>query len=114
MCCAARRRCLSSGSGGSSGLHRTRALSYWGGLSTRSLAALTTVTTPEEGFTLGGRYADPGGQGGMWMSWQSGSNGAYKSLVTYDPASDTGFAAMTAADDTATLDSACEAWLEAR
>ena len=86
---------------------------HWGGLSAGSLAALTTVTTPEEGYTLGGRYADPVGQGGKWISWQSGSNGAYKSLVTYDPASDTGFAAMTAADDTATLDTAREAWLEA-
>ncbi|ANU06983.1 serine hydrolase domain-containing protein [Paraurantiacibacter namhicola] len=85
-----------------------------GGLGAASLQALTTVTTPDEGYTLGGRYADPDGDGKAWVSWQSGSNGAYKSLVVYDPASDTGFAAMTASDDEGVIHAARADWLNAR
>lgn len=81
---------------------------HHGGLSASSLLALQAVATPEEAYALGGRFQTVAGQ---WLSWQSGSNGAYKSLVTYDPSSDTGFAAMTATGDSAALDAARSAWL---
>ncbi|KPM24550.1 hypothetical protein AAJ72_01985 [Citromicrobium sp. RCC1885] len=86
---------------------------HMGGVSAASLAELTTVHTPEEGYTLGGRfmYRDDSA-GGQPLSWQSGSNGAYKSLVTYDPASDTGFAAMTASGDNTEIEAARDAWMD--
>jgi len=83
-----------------------------GGLSAKSLKALTTITTPEEGYTLGGRYrSDVSAQ---MLSWQSGSNGAYKSLASYDPEEDTGFAAMTACGSSEAISAARESWMEAR
>ena len=81
-----------------------------GGVGEASLAELTRVHTPDEGYTLGGRFMR--NDDGQPLSWQSGSNGAYKSLVTYDPASDTGFAAMTASGDSAEIEAARDAWME--
>ena len=80
-----------------------------GGLSDASLSLLTKVTTAEQSYTLGGRFRTT--SAGRLLSWQAGSNGSYKSLVVYDPATDTGFAAMTASGDPATLDAARDAWL---
>ncbi len=80
-----------------------------GGLSAASLKALTSVTTPEEDYTLGGRFTIIKDRG--QISWQTGSNGAYKSLVAYDPATDTGFAAMTASGSNAEIQSARGRWL---
>ncbi|MXP11143.1 hypothetical protein [Pseudoblastomonas halimionae] len=86
---------------------------HMGGLSTKSLAELTTVHTPDEGYTLGGRFMwendDPANR---MLSWQSGSNGPYKSLVTYDPSSDTGFAAMTTTGDSAEIEDARARWMK--
>lgn len=70
-----------------------------GGLSQNSLAELTTIATPEESYSLGARFIPRGDGDARLMSWQTGSNGAYKSLVVYDPVSDIGFAAMTASGD---------------
>ncbi|MDE1467354.1 serine hydrolase domain-containing protein [Aurantiacibacter sp. D1-12] len=85
---------------------------HMGGLSETSLAELMTVHTVEEDYALGGRFIRWDGAGETrLMSWQSGSNGAYKSLAVYDPLSDTGFAAMTAQDDWEEIESAREEWL---
>ena len=62
-------------------------------------SSLTEVATPEEGYALGGRFILHSEADDRLISWQTGSNGAYKSLVTYDPVSDVGFAAMTASGD---------------
>ncbi|MBD2842961.1 serine hydrolase domain-containing protein [Erythrobacter rubeus] len=83
-----------------------------GGLSAGSLDRLMTITTPEEGYTLGGRFLET--SNGQLLSWQSGSNGAYKSVVTYDPASDTGFAAMTASGSNEGIQAARSDWMERR
>lgn len=82
---------------------------HHGGLSAASVRALMTITTPEEGYTLGGRYQLAGEQN--LISWQTGSNGAYKSLVVYDPTSDTGFAAITASGSNKAIQSARAEWL---
>ncbi len=86
---------------------------HMGGLSTASLAELTTVHTPEEDYTLGGRFVrTANGSTEQLLSWQSGSNGAYKSLVTYDSSNDTGFAAMTASGDSAEIEAARAEWMK--
>ena len=86
---------------------------HMGGLSAKSLAELTTVHTPDEGYTLGGRFVweddDPAKR---MLSWQSGSNGPYKSLVTYDPSSDTAFAAMTTTGDSTEIEDARARWMK--
>jgi CubicO group peptidase (beta-lactamase class C family) len=83
-----------------------------GGLSEQSLEALQTVTTPGESYTLGGRFVQRGEEDPRKLSWQSGSNGAYKSLVTYDPVTDTGFAAMTATGSNEAIQEARSQWLK--
>ena len=81
-----------------------------GGLSKASLMALEQVTTPEEDYTLGGRYI--AAKAGHKISWQTGSNGAYKSLVVYDPVTDDGYAAMTASNDNSAIQSARGQWMK--
>ncbi|MBV7265301.1 serine hydrolase domain-containing protein [Erythrobacter ani] len=83
-----------------------------GGLTAGSLEQLTTITAPEEGYTLGGRFLQT--SAGQLLSWQSGSNGAYKSVVTYDPSTDTGFAAMTASGSNESIQAARTEWMERR
>ena len=83
-----------------------------GGLSASSLRALTTIYTPDEGYTLGGRYIMAGQGTKRLVSWHTGSNGAYKSLVTYDPLTDSGFAAMTASNDSQMIQDARTEWME--
>lgn len=83
---------------------------YKGGLSARALNQLTSVTTPEENYALGGRIHEH--EGSIW-SWQTGSNGPYKSIAIYDPVSDSGFAAMTATGDWAPMQAARDEWLAA-
>ena len=80
-----------------------------GGLSAASLAELMEVNTPEQSYTLGGRYRMS--NAGKPLSWQSGSNGAYKSLVVYDPESDRGFAAMTASGSDKGIQAGRGEWL---
>ena len=83
---------------------------YKGGLSARALNQLTSVATPEENYALGGRIHEH--EGSIW-SWQTGSNGPYKSIAIYDPVSDSGFAAMTATGDWAPMQAARDEWLAA-
>lgn len=83
-----------------------------GGLSARSLEALQSIATPEENYALGGRFVDRNDGDTRKLSWQTGSNGAYKSLLVYDPASDSGFAAMTASGSNTAIQSARDAWLK--
>ncbi|GAA4049009.1 serine hydrolase domain-containing protein [Parerythrobacter jejuensis] len=87
---------------------------HQGGLSAESLELLTSVTTEDEGYTLGGRYLAAGQSPSRMISWQTGSNGAYKSLVTYDPHTDTAFAAMTASDDNSAIQQARSEWMAQR
>ncbi|TRD10793.1 beta-lactamase family protein [Erythrobacter insulae] len=79
-----------------------------GGLSFESLAALTTITTPDQSYTLGGRYIEHMGR--QW-SWQSGSIGPYKAFAIYDPQNDIGFAAMTASGKEHAVEDPRNAWL---
>ncbi|NVE95166.1 serine hydrolase domain-containing protein [Altererythrobacter lutimaris] len=83
-----------------------------GGLSQNALSDLTSIATPEEGYTLGGRFRVS--EEGKLLSWQSGSNGAYKSLVVYEPESDSGFAAMSADGTNEGIQSARAQWLAKR
>lgn len=72
---------------------------------------LFAVTTPEEGYTLGGRvWLDEDHQ----LVWLSGSDGAFKSRAAYDTKSGRAFAAMTASDDYDRLEKARTAWVEQR
>lgn len=80
-----------------------------GGLSEGALAQLRTVLTPEEDYTLGGRFVQT--DVGL-IDWKTGSNGPYKSVAVYDPATDTGFAAMTATNDWTAIEAARDRWLE--
>lgn len=84
---------------------------HQGGLSEASLSSLTEVATPEEGYALGGRFIMHSGANDRLISWQTGSNGAYKSLVTYDPVSDMGFAAMTAGGDASDIQAHRDHWM---
>ncbi len=83
-----------------------------GGLSESSLQALQEVATPEEDYALGGRFVHRVEGDPRLLSWQSGSNGAYKSLVTYDPVTDTGFAAMAATGNNEDIQLARAQWLK--
>ncbi len=80
-----------------------------GGLSAKSLDALRTITTPDQSYTLGGRYITHLGR--QW-SWQSGSTGQYKAFAIYDPQTDTGFAAMTASGSENAVLKPRDAWLD--
>ncbi len=84
---------------------------HMGGLSAGSLAALTQVSTPEEDYTLGGRFIARAPDDARLISWQTGSNGAYKSLVTYDPVADVAFAATTASGDSSEIQAIRDQWL---
>ena len=79
-----------------------------GGLSRSALATLMQVRTPEENYSLGGRFERIDGR---LIDWKTGSNGPYKSVVVYDPQSDQGFAAMTATDDWTTIERLRDEWL---
>ena len=83
---------------------------YKGGLSPDALAEFTTIATADENYALGGRIETHGGR--MW-SWQTGSNGPYKSVAIYDPVSDSGYAAMTATGDWEPIQQARDAWIVA-
>ncbi len=83
---------------------------HFGGLSEASLEALTQIATPEESYALGGRFVPRGDSDPRLLSWQTGSNGAYKSLVVYDPVTDTGFAAMTATGDGTEIEEHRDRW----
>ncbi|QYJ07905.1 serine hydrolase domain-containing protein [Qipengyuania flava] len=82
---------------------------YSGGLAQESLAALHQVTTEEEGYTLGGRVRQVGGR---MLSWQTGSNGPYKTQLVYDPATGEGWAAMTASNSAEHMAKLRSEWLE--
>ncbi|MEP3422327.1 MAG: serine hydrolase domain-containing protein [Erythrobacter sp.] len=82
-----------------------------GGLSANSLAALTDIATPDEAYALGGRFIARSETDARLISWQTGSNGAYKSLVAYDPIRDVGFAAMTASGDATAIQSHRGDWM---
>lgn len=82
---------------------------YSRGLSQESIDALHEVTTEEENYTVGGRVQVIGGR---ILSWQSGSNGPYKTQLVYDPASGRGWAAMTASNEVSPMSAARARWLE--
>lgn len=81
---------------------------HLGGLSEGIRATLMQARTPEENYSLGGRYERVEGR---LIDWKTGSNGPYKTVVVYDPASDQGFAAMTATDDWSTIERLRDEWL---
>ncbi|WOR15620.1 serine hydrolase domain-containing protein [Hyphomonas sp. FCG-A18] len=67
-------------------------------------AALRSVTTSAQDYTLGGRFklvrdANTGQK--RRISWQSGNNGAWYAFVAYDPDTDNGFALVTPDADAA-------------
>lgn len=48
---------------------------------------------------------------GRKVDWKTGSNGPYKSLVVYDPRTDTGLAAMTGSDSWDEIEALRDRWL---
>lgn len=82
---------------------------YSGGLAQESLTALHQVTSEEEGYTLGGHVRQVGGR---TLSWQTGSNGPYKTQLVYDPATGEGWAAMTASNSAEHMTKLRSEWLE--
>lgn len=80
--------------------------------------ALQKVTSPEQDYTLGGRFklvteAETGAA--RRISWQSGNNGPWYAFVVYDPATGNGLAMLTpdASNGEILLDKRA-AWLKAR
>lgn len=67
-----------------------------GYLSNESITDLHNVSTPEENYTLGGRIEKLSLNGEEHIvSWQSGTNGDYRSMAVYDPKTNEGYALMT-------------------
>jgi len=61
-------------------------------------AELTTVTSPAQVYSIGGRFEtviDATGQSRQ-ISWQNGNNGPWFAIALYDPQTGEGFASMTA------------------
>lgn len=76
------------------------------------LAALVGVTTADEDYALGGRIKRVAIAGGEHvLSWQSGSNGAFKSRAVYDPQLDIGYAIVTNENANDLIDERRDAWL---
>lgn len=76
------------------------------------LEALVTVTTEHEDYTIGGRVKRVRvGSQERTLSWQSGSNGSFKSRAAYDPELDTGFAVVTNEGSNTLVDERRDAWL---
>ena len=78
--------------------------------------ALQMVTSPEQDYTLGGRFKlVTDAETGMTrrISWQSGNNGPWYAFVAYDPATQNGLAMLTpdASNGEILLDKRA-AWLE--
>lgn len=62
------------------------------------LTTLRMVTSLEQNYTIGGRYAlvsDVDGANMRRISWQSGNNGPWYAFVAYDPETDNGIAMVT-------------------
>ena len=63
------------------------------------LEDLETVASPESHYALGGRVRQVKVGGEIrTISWESGSNGPFKSYTVYDPVADVGYAIMTNED----------------
>ena len=76
---------------------------------------LTTITTPGEVYSIGGRFEtvlDEAGQGRQ-ISWQSGNNGPWFAIAVYDPETEEGLAVMGSAGGDEIL-SMRDAWLAER
>lgn len=83
------------------------------GLSEEALDRFTAISTPQENYALGGRYQIMNvGDVAHNLSWQSGSNGAYKSIAVYDPVLDIGYAVLTADDARNAIEAKRDLWLE--
>lgn len=83
------------------------------GFSSDVLMQLTAIATAEENYALGGRYISMKQDGkDHILSWQSGSNGAYKSIAVYDPVLDFGYAIATADDARTAIERRRDAWME--
>ena len=83
-----------------------------GALSKAAQKELSTVTTPEESYTLGGRFRVT--DRGALISWQSGSNGSYRSFAVYDVGKDEALAGMTANANMKRINELREVWLAER
>lgn len=62
------------------------------------LTALRMVTSPDQDYTIGGRFAlvsEADGTNKRRISWQSGNNGPWYAFVAYDPLTDNGIAMVT-------------------
>lgn len=82
------------------------------GFSRDELAQLTEVATEAESYALGGRYNTMKINDTVHvLSWQSGSNGAYKSIAVYDPLLDIGYAIATADDARTAIESRRDCWV---
>lgn len=75
-------------------------------------ADLMHVSTPDEAYTLGGRFEWVRDRDGAVrrISWQTGSNGPWYASAIYDPETGHGFAAMTASSRDE-LNGLQDAWL---
>lgn len=78
-------------------------------------AQLTTVTSPAQVYTLGGRFEtvlDADGRARQ-ISWQNGNNGPWFAVALYDPDTGEGLAVMSAEGGDEAL-ALRDAWLEER
>lgn len=83
------------------------------GFSKEAMDRFTAISTPKENYALGGRYQFINVDGvAHSLSWQSGSNGAYKSIAVYDPVLDIGYAVLTADDAQSAIEARRDLWLE--
>lgn len=75
-------------------------------------ADLLHVSTPDEAYTMGGRFEWVRDRDGAVrrISWQTGSNGPWYASAIYDPETGHGFAAMTASSRDE-LNALQDAWL---
>lgn len=86
-----------------------------GYLSGDDIEELHKISTPEENYTLGGRIEKLTLNGEEHIvSWQSGTNGDYRSMAVYDPKTNEGFALMTTDHNYDFLDEKRDNWLKSQ
>jgi len=78
-------------------------------------ADLTTITSPTQAYTIGGRFETVIDVQGAHrqISWQNGNNGPWFAQAVYDPATGQGWAAMSSQGGDAVLEQRA-AWLAAQ
>lgn len=82
------------------------------GFTASDLEKFTRIATDDEQYALGGRYKTiVVNASAHKLSWQSGSNGPYKSIAVYDPVSDKGYAVLTGDNNSALIADMRDKWL---